>query len=311
MRRPRLVWRWRLTTAAIGLAVGLSICATAFAAVVQEGNLRISISTRLEPYKLPRTSSASIKAFIAGHVFTADGSTPPQLKRMDIEINKHGHIETEGLPVCGLSQIKATSTEAALAACGEALVGSGHFWASVVFNEEALPYHTTGRLLAFNGVQNGKPVLYIHIYTTQPFPSAFVVTFTIRNIAGASCSDGGPGTEQSKDAGSEGRGAHSFVRDLSRATEDTAGRCVPGSPYGTELSASLPQALGDWGFVNRIKMNIGRDYVFDGRKRGYFEASCPAPAGAGTASFPLALANFSFEETQLSSTVTKSCGVKS
>jgi hypothetical protein len=299
----------RATLAALALLVTLSMSATTFAAVVQEGNLRISIATRLQPYKLPRVGSAPIKAFIAGHVFTADGQTPPQLQRMDIEINRHGQIETEGLPVCRLSQIKATSTEKAIAACGKALVGSGHFWASVVFNEEARPYNTTGRLLAFNGVQNGKPVLYIHIYTTQPFPSAFVVTFTIRNIGGPSCSSGGPGTEQSKDAGSEGRGAHFFVRDPSRATEDTAGRCVPGSPYGTELSASLPQALGNWGFVNRIKMNIGRDYSYEGEKRGYLEASCPAPEGAGTASFPLALANFAFEETQLSSTVTKSCGV--
>jgi hypothetical protein len=243
----------------------LTVAAAAGAAVVQEGNLRISIATRLQPYKLPRVGTAPIKAFIAGHVFTADGQTPPQLKRMDIEINRHGHIETEGLPICRLSKIKATSTEKAIAACGEALVGSGHFWASVVFNEEALPYHTTGRLLAFNGKRAGKPALFIHIYTTQPFPSAFVVVFTIRQVH-------------------EG-------------------------PYGTELSASLPQALGDWGFVNRIKMNIGRDYTYEGRRRGYFEASCPAPKGAGTASFPLALANFSFEETQLSSTVTKSCGV--
>jgi hypothetical protein len=244
----------------------LTIAGAAAAAVVQEGNLRVSISTRLEPYKLPRTGSAPIKAFIAGHVFTADGQTPPQLKRMEIEINRDGHIETEGLPVCRLSQIKATSTEKAIAACGESLVGSGHFWASVVFNEEARPYHTTGRLLAFNGRQAGRPALFIHIYTTQPFPSAFVVVFTISQLHGGT--------------------------------------------YGTELSASLPQALGDWGFVNRIKMNIGRDYTYEGRRRGYLEASCPAPKGAGTASFPLALANFSFEETQLSSTVTKSCGVK-
>jgi hypothetical protein len=253
--------RWVLLSATLFFLLTLP----AFAAVVQEGNLRISIATRLEPYKLPRVGSAPITAFIAGHVFTADGQTPPQLKRMDIEINRHGHIETEGLPVCQLSEIKATSTEHALQACGDSLVGSGHFWASVVFNEEALPYHTTGRLLAFNGRRAGKPVLLIHIYTTQPFPSAFVVVFTIKK--------------------------------------------TQNGPYGTELSASLPQALGDWGFVNRIKMNIGRDYTFEGKSRGYLEAACPAPKGVRTAVFPLALANFAFEETQLSSIVTKSCGV--
>jgi hypothetical protein len=260
------VWRPGPKSAVL-IATVLAVASgtVADAEVVQEGNLRVSISTRLEPYKLPRIGSAPIKAFIAGHVFTANGQTPPQLERMDIDINRHGQIETEGLPVCRLSQIKATSTERAISSCGDALVGSGHFWASVVFNEEARPYHTTGRLLAFNGRKAGKPALLVHIYTTQPFPSAFVVTFTIKKI-----DDG---------------------------------------PYGTELSASLPQALGDWGFVNRIKMNIGRDYNFDGRERGYFEASCPAPKGARSAVFPLALANFAFQETQLSSIVTKSCGV--
>ena len=32
---------------------------------------------------------------------------------------------------------------------------------------------------------------------------------------------------------------------------------LPG-PYGTELSASLPQALGNWGFVDRIKLTLRR-----------------------------------------------------
>jgi hypothetical protein len=266
MRRQTTGPDMRLIVFPLAILVALTIVATSSATVVQEGNLRISISTRLQPYKLPRKGTAPITAFIAGHVFTADGQTPPQLKRMDIEINRHGHIETEGLPVCKLSQIKATSTEAAIAACGESLVGAGHFWASVVFNEEARPYNTTGRLLAFNGLRNGKPVLYIHIYTTQPFPSAFVVTFTIKQIH-----DG---------------------------------------PYGTELSASLPQALGDWGFVNRIKMNIGRDYSYEGRDHGYLEAGCPALKGSRSAVFPLAHANFFFSaQQQLASTVSRPCAV--
>jgi len=246
----------------VAMVLGLSMCATAFAAVVQEGNLRISIATRLSPYKLPRTTSAPIKAFIAGHVFTADGSTPPQLKRMDIEINRHGHIETEGLPVCRLSQIKATSTERAIAACGESLVGAGHFWASVVLPEQGV-YHTTGRLLAFNGLSHGRPAVLAQIYTTQPFPSSFVVPFAITHLA-------------------KGR-------------------------YGTKLSAELPEALGEWGFVDRIKMTIGRT---PREGRGYLDASCPAPRGTDTASFPLALADFAFAGGQaLHATVTKSCGV--
>ena len=81
-------------------------------------------------------------------------------------------------------------------------------------------------------------------------------------------------------------------------------------PYGTELSASLPQALGRWGFVDRIKLTLRRKYRDRGEQRSYFNAGCPAPAGTRVASFPLALASFSFaERNQIALTLTKSCGV--
>ena len=154
---------------------------------------------------------------------------------------------------------------AALERCGPALVGSGHFWASVVLPEQGV-YHTTGRLLAFNGVVGGKPAFLAQIYTTQPFPSSFVVPFSIRHI-------------------SEG-------------------------PYDTELTGSLPQALGEWGFVDRIKMTLGREMQIEGKTHSYLRASCPAPKGTDTASFPLAQANFYFADgEELSATVSKSCGV--
>jgi hypothetical protein len=136
----------------------------------------------------------------------------------------------------------------------------------VVLPEQGV-YHTTGRLLAFNGLVAGKPAFLAQIYTTQPFPSSFVVPFSIRHI----------------DQG----------------------------PYGTELSGALPEALGDWGFVNRIKMTLGRETQIEGTTHTYLAASCPAPEGTKGASFPLAQANFIFLGGEsLSATVTKSCGVK-
>jgi hypothetical protein len=56
-------------------------------------------------------------------------------------------------------------------------------------------------------------------------------------------------------------------------------------------------------------MNIGRDHTYEGRPRGNLNAACPATEGARTAVFPLALANFSFEKTRLSSTAIESCGL--
>jgi len=243
----------------------LTSAAVATAVQVQEGNLRVSFFTQLQPYRLPRAKTAPIAVFLVGRVGSTDGSTPPQLQRLDIEVNRHGRLDYEGLPVCHISQIRAVSSGQALNSCGNALVGSGHFWASVVFAENR-PYRTTGRLLAFNGRRAGKPVLLAQIYTTQPFPSSFVVVFAIHHIS---------------------RGQ-----------------------YSTELTASLPQSLGNWGFVNRIKMTMRRKFHFRGQPHSYFEAGCPAPKGFRATVFPLARATFFFADDQkLAATINQRCGV--
>ena len=256
----------RPARAALAALAGLVLLAAvgASAATIQQGNLRISVLAQLQPYKLPRTTKAPIAVFVSGHVATPSGETPPQLQAMTVKVNRHGLLQSQGLPTCQLHQVQPASDERALEQCGDALVGSGRFWASVVFPDQR-PYPTRGRLLIFNGRVKGKPVLFAHIYTTQPFASSFVIVFSIKKI-------------------SQG-------------------------PYGTELSASLPQALGNWGFVDRIKLTLRRKYSYRGRQLSYFNASCPAPKGTGAVSFPLAQASFAFSEARaVSLRVQKSCG---
>jgi hypothetical protein len=249
------------------LALALSLLATAAtAAVVQQGNLRITVLSQIQPFKLPRTGTAPIAVFISGHVATPTGETPPQLQKMTVQVNKHGLLQSKGLPTCSLPEVQPASDGRALSQCGDALVGSGKFYASVVFPDQR-PYPTRGRLLIFNGRVKGKPVLFAHIYTQIPFATSFVITFDIKKI-------------------SKG-------------------------PYGTELSASLPGALGNWGFVDRIKLTLKRKYRYRGKELSYFNAGCPAPKGAKVASFPLARASFQFSEAkEIALTVQKSCGVK-
>ncbi len=252
------------------MAVGLALLAlgapVAAATVIQAGNLRVTVLAQVEPPTLPRKAPAPIAVFISGHVGTVNGAIPPQLQRMTVKVNRHGILQSKGLPYCILPQIQPGSTQRALDDCADALVGSGRFWASVVFPDQR-PYPTRGRLLIFNGRVGRKAVLFAHIFTTQPFASSFVVTFALKHI----------------DQGS----------------------------YGTELSASLPQALGNWGFVDRIKLTLRRKYTYKGAALSYFNAACPAPVGTQTASFPLATANFSFAGgEQIAATVNKACRVK-
>jgi hypothetical protein len=252
--------------ALLAVLLFLTTAAITAGSVIQFGNLRVTVLAQVEPPKLPRKTPAPIAVFISGHIGTADGAVPPQLQTMTVKVNRHGLLQSKGLPSCSLPQIQPGSTQRALDDCSDALVGSGRFWASVVFPDQR-PYPTRGRLLVFNGRVGGKPVLFAHIFTTQPFATSFVVSFALKHI-------------------------HQ-------------------GPYGTELSASLPQALGSWGFVDRIKLTLRRKYAYRGKQLSYFNAACPAPKGTNTASFPLALAKFSFAGGEhLSATVTKSCRVK-
>jgi hypothetical protein len=235
-------------------------------AVIQQEGLRITVLSQILPYKLPRVGTAPIAVFVSGHIATPSGEVPPQLQRMSVKVNRHGLLRSKGLPTCSLAQINATSTARALSQCGDAVVGSGRFWATIVLPDQR-PYPTRGALLIFNGRRAGAPAIFAHIYTTKPFSSSFTIVFAIKHI-------------------DEG-------------------------PYGTELSASLPQALGDWGFVDRIKLTLRRKYTYGDRQLSYFNAGCPALKGAKRAAFPLALASFSFEEgKEMALTVNKSCGVK-
>ncbi|HEX5414421.1 MAG TPA: hypothetical protein VFZ25_02070 [Chloroflexota bacterium] len=232
---------------------------------VQHGNLRISVFAQVKPYKLPRQRPAPITVAVAGHLQSTTGSIPPQLQSMRIEVNRHGLLQSKGLPTCSLPQLAGTATAKALQFCDGALIGSGRFWAHIVLPDQGA-YPTRGDLLIFNGRHKGAPVLLVHIFTSDPFNSAFTIMFTIRKV-------------------------HKGV-------------------YGTELQASLPEALGEWGYVDRIKLNLKREYRAGGRTLSYFNAACPALPGANRTAFPLARAKLSFSEQSLTAAVVKSCGVK-
>ena len=68
---------------------------------------------------------------------------------MRIELNRHGRLETAGLPECRVSKIQPASTARALRACRPALVGKGAFSVDAVLGGQE-PYPSTGTLLVFN-----------------------------------------------------------------------------------------------------------------------------------------------------------------
>ncbi len=147
--------------------------------IEQRGNLRVTVEGRLRPRRLPRKGSAPIKVSVGGQIATTDRSLPPQLKTLQIELNRHGRLERAGLPSCRYEQIQPGSSKRALSACRSSLVGTGSFEANIILAGQE-PYPSRGRLLVFNATEKGKPVLYGHIHTARPFATSFVIVFELR-----------------------------------------------------------------------------------------------------------------------------------
>jgi hypothetical protein len=62
-------------------------------------------------------------------------------------------------------------------------------------------------------------------------------------------------------------------------------------PYGTELRASLSKDLGEWGYLDRIKLAQRRKYPYRGRELSYFNAGCPAPGKTNGSNSPSPTSN--------------------
>jgi hypothetical protein len=161
----------------LALSALLALSASqALAVISQKGEVRVAVEGKLSPRALPRQGAAPIAVSVSGQVSTTDASLPPQLRRLRIEINRNGRLDTSGLPSCAYNEVQPATDQRALAACRDALVGQGTFDAYIVLKGSA-PYPTKGRLLLFNGQSHD---LLGHIYISKPFASSFVIPFAIK-----------------------------------------------------------------------------------------------------------------------------------
>ena len=152
--------------------------------VTQKENLRVSVSGKLAPKRLPRTEPAPISVSVGWKIGTVDETAPPKLKGLRIEINRHGQFDYTGLPTCPYAKIQPATTQRALSNCRAALVGQGTFTAIIALKgQEGESYETTGKLLVFNGEEHGKPVLFGQIYSAHPFATSFVIPFKVKKIS--------------------------------------------------------------------------------------------------------------------------------
>jgi hypothetical protein len=172
-----------LPSALLLLLACLVLAAAAVAETAQEGNLRVSFSGSLEPKRLPRHGAAPISVEVGGSIVTTDGTDPPGLSEIEIAVNSRGRFDPSARATCRLEQIQPATTAYARRACAAALVGKGTFSASVAIPEQA-PYPSRGTVTAFNGREGGRPVIFLHIYGTEPVPTSFTMPLEIGRGSG-------------------------------------------------------------------------------------------------------------------------------
>jgi hypothetical protein len=175
--------RRRLFAASVIAVLALAFASYAVAEVAQEGTVRVAFSGGFSPKKLPREGAAAIAVDLGGNISTTDGSDPPGLGAIEIAINRNGHLDPKALPTCSLDQIQPASTTYARRVCAAARVGEGSFSAAVSIPEQS-PYPSRGAVTAFNGIEKGKPVIYLHIFGSEPLPTSFTLPLSISRGSG-------------------------------------------------------------------------------------------------------------------------------
>lgn len=162
----------------------LGLAALASAETIQKGTLRIAFDAKLTPNRLPREGAAPVAVSVTTKIANVKGGQPAQLRRISIAINRHGKLDSTGLPVCEIDDIQPATTEKALEACRGSLVGEGRFSAEVALSRQA-SFPSEGKMFAFNGTYNGKPAILAHVYGDQPVPTSFTLPFVISQAKGA------------------------------------------------------------------------------------------------------------------------------
>ena len=149
---------------------------------LQAGNLLVIGEGGFTPTVLPKRVDAPITIFGKGRLDTVDGSLPPILKTIEFEFDRHGSIQTLGLPVCTAARLQATTVAKARQLCPGAIVGKGFGHAIVKFPEQD-PIPVSSPITIFNGPRvGGDPTVFAHFYTTVPVAVAFVVPIRIETI---------------------------------------------------------------------------------------------------------------------------------
>jgi hypothetical protein len=153
------------------------------AEVVKRGSILVGFHGDIAPIRLPRSGTAPVSVQMGAKFKTTDAANPPVLKRIVLDINSHGTLQSVGLARCPLAKLQSISSAAARKACSDALVGHGNVTSRVALPGQGA-FASNGPLLAFNGRYHGHQAIFAQVATGAPLPLTYVIVFEVRKTQG-------------------------------------------------------------------------------------------------------------------------------
>ncbi|MET0305859.1 MAG: hypothetical protein ABW196_06470 [Solirubrobacterales bacterium] len=235
--------RKTLLRALVGIAaVALIGAGTAQAIKLRIGNIVIVANGGFTPTTLPKHENAPIKLYGSAKFSTVDGTRPSPLRQLVIEFDKHGAVETRGLPKCTKAKLVATTVATARRNCSGSIVGTG-FGTAIVELPEQRGIKASSPLTLFNGPKvHGNPSVLGHAHLDYPAPTTYVILIEIEKI-------------------SNGRYGFRTVADFPRIAND----------YGSPLSGHLKIGR-EWSYKGK-RLSYANAHCADGRLQAKAEFS--------------------------------------
>lgn len=172
----------RIAAVAVLSLLVAAASASAFKVHVVVGNLVLDGYGNFAPKALPKHENAPITTEGGGKLSTLDGELPPVLDKFVLEFDKHGALDTTGLPFCTKGKLVATTVAVARKACKTAIVGEGFGSAVVKFPEQG-PIKVGSPITLFNGPKKGPDdTIIAHAHLDYPGPTTFIVPIVIEKI---------------------------------------------------------------------------------------------------------------------------------
>lgn len=137
------------------------------------------LHTTFAPTRLPAHGEAPVSLAFRQTIGRSDGSHPPALQELELDLDRHFGLSVRGLPRCGPLLQERPTREDPFSRCEDAKVGTGTSKVEVAFPEEQ-PVQVSGRVSVYNrGVRDGHTGFLLYVYLPAPVTGAIVASLEI------------------------------------------------------------------------------------------------------------------------------------